>query len=206
MPAKFSETEANERLCIIGEMINRAVITDPMLSDTERFLKKISAIAEGTEENIPAEPREQPLDRMIISCDASIKNNPGGPAAVAAIIQWPAHYNKLTVDKYNRISNAKTNNEAEFEAVYFGLQTVMSLHNNPKSLIEVRSDSKLVVGGLNKTMELHEERLKTMRDAIVEYVLQLPVPIVFRWFPRNSTPELTLANNTAQDLLQVPNH
>ena len=82
----------------------------------------------------------------------------------------------------------------------------MSLHNNPKSLIEVRSDSKLVVGGLNKTMELHEERLKTMRDAIVEYVLQLPVPIVFRWFPRNSTPELTLANNTAQDLLQVPNH
>ena len=202
----FVTKEANDRLEIIAEMIDKALLTAPMLNETERMLRTILAICQGSEDLLPPEPTEKPLEKMIISCDASIKENPGGPAAMGAVIQFPTTAKAQTPEKLASISSAKTNNEAEYEAVYFALTTVFGRHNNPTCLVEVRSDSQLVINQLNGDMECHEARLANKRDAILEFVRALPVPVKFKWFPRNSTPELRLANYLSQDQLGVPRH
>jgi ribonuclease HI len=203
----FEKSEANTRLATIIEMIDRALLCDPMMNTTERLLRNISAVAQGADEVIVNEIRPPKLDHIIISCDASIKENPGGPSAVGAVIQWA----NRGVDNQDPLiisqqSPATTNNQAEYDAIYTALTNLMSLHNNPGVMIEVRSDSQLVIKQLNKEIECHDKDLQRRRDAIQELVRELPVPVTFVWRPRNSTPELKLANHLAQDLLGVPRH
>ena len=199
---KFAEKEANDRLRTIIDMVDRAIVSEAMLSETERLLRRILSVANGTEDELPADPRQKPLDHMIISCDASMRGNPGGVAAVAAVIQFPTNAKAQVPEKYHQPSAAKTNNEAEYEAIYFALTTLLARHNNPMAVIEIRSDSRLVIGQLNKEMECNEPRLQKMRDAIAELVNTLPTPTFFTWWPRCSTPELKLANDLAQSVTE----
>ena len=204
---KFDQTEANTRLTCIIEMIERAMLCDSMLVTTERLLKNISAVAEGADEVIVNELKPPILDHIIVSCDASIKENPGGPAAVGVVIQW----NNRGIDNSDPLTIAQptpaiTNNQAEYDAIYTALTNLMALHNNPGCMIEIRSDSQLVIKQLNKEIECHDKDLQKRRDAILELVKELPVPVMCVWRPRNSTPELKLANHLAQDLLGVPRH
>ena len=141
-------------------------------------------------------------DKVIISCDASVKENPGGPAAVGIVIQ----YKKNDPMEISTLTKATTNNQAEYDAVYVGLKDFFSIINNPGMPVEVRSDSRLVVQQLKRVMNCNDKVLETKRDLILELISELPVEINFVWRPRNSTPELKLANNLAQDALGVPRH
>lgn len=194
------------RLDSIKELIDRAFSSRlPMLVSTMQLLDRIRAIAAKTEESeAPAEATTAPSppEKVIVSCDASIKKNPGGPAAVGFVIQ---DRDKPPI-RMAHPTPATTNNQAEYDAVYQALTTYAGLVNNPGCEIEVRSDSQLVVKQLNGEMQCNDKKLEKRRDTILELTKELPVPVKFVWRPRNSTPELESANYLAQDLLDVPRH
>lgn len=145
---------------------------------------------------------EAPPGHTVISCDASIKENPGGPSSIGFVIRKPG-------DKpigMSKSSPATTNNQAEYDAIYEGLSTFFNLNNHPTCKVEVRSDSQLIVNQLNGEIQCQDKSLVKRRDAIKAFIDALPVKVEFRWKPRNSTADLREANYLAQDLLGVPRH
>ena len=194
----MDDKEAKDRLDAIKELIEKNLDSrSPVL------LLELRSIANGTEEeedlsNLLKVDQE---NKIIISCDASIKVNPGGPSSVGVVIE--GHGNRLELSQG---SPATSNNQAEYDAIYFGLTTLMNLSNNPGKSIEVRSDSQLVIRQLNGDIKCNDEKLAKRRDIILELVKVLPVPVSFQWRPRNSTPELKQANYLAQDFLGVTRH
>jgi len=145
----------------------------------------------------------QPLDHVIISCDASITQNPGGQVAVGVVIEYK---DEPPIEAYRRIKNSKTSNQGEYDAIYFGLTQLMNLKNNPQCKVEVRSDSKLVVEQLNGRMTCKDPKLASKKENILEYIANLPVPVEIVWRPRNSTPALDIANRLAQTAIGVKPH
>ena len=194
----MDEQEAKDRLDAIKELIEKNLDSrSPIL------LLELRTIANGTEEeeHLDTLLKVETEDKIIISCDASIKVNPGGPSSVGVVIQ--GHGKTLELSQG---SPATSNNQAEYDAIYFGLTTLMSLANNPGKPVEVRSDSQLVIRQLNGEIKCNDEKLIKRRDIILELVSALPVEVNFQWRPRNSTPELKLANYLAQDFLEVTRH
>ena len=182
-------------------MLDEYLKGSDMLVSTKGFLLKLREVltqAPLTEEEITMKAPPQ----VIISCDASIKQNPGGPSSVGVVIEFPGK-KPLEIAQF---TPSVTNNQAEYDAVYTGLTSLMNLSNNPRMPIVVRSDSMLVIKQLNGEMESHDEKLSRKRDMILELVSVLPVPVKFEWRPRNSTQSLTQANYLAQDILGVPRH
>lgn len=194
--------EMKDRLASIEEMVGRLLDEKKdMLLSTQEVLLKIRAIAKGNSLEVSVPSTNEP-DHIIISCDASIKQNPGGPSSVGFVIQVPGKKD-LSIA---RPVPAKTNNQAEYDAVYLSLVTLFDLNNRPSAEVEVRSDSQLVIRQLNGEIECKDPTLLKKRDLIRELVAQVPVTVKFVWRPRNSTPQLELANFLCQDLLGVPRH
>jgi ribonuclease HI len=206
---RFTQREAIDRLEAISEYIDRILRDNSqmLISSVARF-EYIQAVCKGEEEKfgMTADEVVKPLQHIILSCDASIKKNPGGPSSVGFVVEWPAELPQKTPLMSSQQVKANTNNEAEYDAVYFGLITLMNLHHNPRCKVEVRSDSRLVIDQLNGDMKCNNERLERRRDLILELIGELPVPVTFVWRPRNSTAALQQANYLAQDLLGVPRH
>lgn len=193
---------STDRINIALEMI-RDYLKKDMLVSTKDFLlrlKECLTIEDQPEEEVTSNPV---TEQIIISCDASIKENPGGPAAVGIVINNPRIAKNLELA---RSTKATTNNQAEYDAVYTGLVTFVNLNNNPGMPIVIRSDSQLVIRQLKKEIQCQDKQLIKRRDLILELAGELPVPVTFEWRPRNSTTELELANHLAQDLLGVPRH
>ncbi len=175
-----------------------------MLVSTERLLNKIRKIIFEKEQEV--EQQEEVLlskDRIIISCDASITENPGGQASIGVVIRFP---DKSDPIKFNRLVPSKTNNEAEYDAVYEALVFIANTVNRPKHPIVIRSDSQLVVNQLNGKYKINDPTLQRKATSIHELASQLPVQASIEWMPRNSTPDLEAANNSAQTAIGVPNH
>lgn len=197
-------SEEKERLEIIAEMAFEALKSKECLTvGAFETLCKIYEIAVGNEElpsiDVPIRPD---LDHIIISCDASVKVNPGGPAAVGFVIENKTEKPNV----FGKRVPATSNNQAEYDAIYEAITTFFNMHNNPSCLVEVRSDSKLVIEQLKGKMKCNDPQLKRRRDLIIELVNQLPVPIKWVWRPRNCNPAMEAANFRAQDLLNVHRH
>lgn len=202
------------KLELIKSMIETYIDKQDMLVSTQRFLVEVLETIDVVEEVKPKKERKKKvpvvnevipvLDHIQISCDASIKNNPGGPASVGVVIRIPGK----DVIKFSKIVPANTNNEAEYDAVYSGLEHIAHLHNGINKEIVVYSDSQLVVNQLTGKFKISEENKSLARRAstIHELARELPVPVRIEWLPRNSTPDLAEANYLAQDALGVPRH
>lgn len=191
--------EANERLAAIVEMVDRN-----LNAGTSLLLLQIKSVALGIEDDLgdSAVLHVKKNDHIIVSCDASVKTNPGGPSAVGVVVQLPGSKNLELAQG----SPATSNNQAEYDAIYFALMTLSNLKNNLGSKVEVRSDSQLVIRQLEGEMKCQDEKLQRRRDLILELAAKLPAEVEFVWRPRNSTPELKLANYLAQDYLGVQRH
>jgi ribonuclease HI len=177
-----------------------------MLLSTRKLLDEILSIIEESEKSMQdTEETKDELERhIVISCDASIKTNPGGPAAVGVVIRFP-DANAQPV-KFNRHTPALTNNEAEYDAIYEGLMFLANTVNRPRYPVVVHSDSQLVVKQLMKKYTINNAALQRKFDSIHALAKELPVPISIEWHARNSTPDLTEANFLAQDAIGVKRH
>lgn len=89
--------------------------------------------------------------------DGGSRNNPG-PAAIGVYIP--------TFDKkYGEYIGEKTNNEAEYEALIFGLKKIKSLigkEKSKKTKVECYLDSELVVNQLNHKYKLTEKHIQDL--------------------------------------------
>ena len=168
---------------------------------TYRLIQRIKEVVTDTVAN--QEQIKDPEGFIICSCDASIKNNPGGPASVGAVIRIPDVKEPVLL---SREVPANTNNEAEYDAIYEALVYIANLVNKPKHPIIVRSDSQLIVKQLKGEYKTENEVLNRKRESIHELAAALPVPVIIEWHPRNSTPDLAEANFAAQDVLGIKRH
>jgi ribonuclease HI len=92
-----------------------------------------------------------------IFTDGGSRNNPG-PAAVGV---WIETLNK----KYGEYIGEKTNNEAEYEALIFGLKKIKSLVGKEKAKkteVKCSLDSELVVNQLNHKYKLSEKHIQDL--------------------------------------------
>ena len=86
--------------------------------------------------------------KIIINTDGGSRGNPG-PAAVGIVIE---NEKGEVIKEYNQYLGEATNNEAEYQAVIFGLKKVKALFGKEKIkeiTIEVRADSELIVNQLS---------------------------------------------------------
>ncbi len=95
------------------------------------------------------------MDKIIMYTDGGARNNPG-PAGIGV---WVETLNK----KYKEYIGEKTNNEAEYEALIFGLKKLKQLLGREKlkqSEIACYLDSELVVKQLNHIYKLREKHIQ----------------------------------------------
>lgn len=93
--------------------------------------------------------------KIIMYTDGGSRGNPG-PAAVGVYIETLGK-------KYGECIGIKTNNEAEYEALIFGLKKLKALIGKEKTKnakIECRLDSELVVKQLNHEYKLKEKHIQ----------------------------------------------
>ena len=202
--------ESNKRLFAIASMVDDYFKSSaPILNSTHEFLKNVQKVALGLDQEDDGPQRVNSLygDCITISCDASILENPGGPSAVGFVIDFAK--NEQANLSTARFCKAKTNNQAEYDAIFFALSALIDLCGGAHISVPINvvSDSLLVVDQLNGEKKCHDEKLKHKRDSILEIAGSLPsTSVIFSWKPRNSTPELKKANDMAQNLLGVKNH
>lgn len=96
-------------------------------------------------------------DEITMYTDGGSRNNPG-PAAVGVYIET---LNK----KYGQYIGKKTNNEAEYEALIFGLKKIKALIGNgraKKTGVKCFLDSELAVKQLNHEYKLKEKHIQNL--------------------------------------------
>lgn len=97
------------------------------------------------------------VEKIVIFTDGGSRGNPG-PAAIGGVIQIGSQ--KVT---FSQCIGKKTNNEAEYEALIFGLKKLKQELGKVKaknSQVECFLDSELVVKQLNHQYKLKDERIQ----------------------------------------------
>ncbi len=101
------------------------------------------------------------MKQIIIYTDGGSRGNPG-PSSIGVVF---CNENEQKIKEYSEFLGEKTNNEAEYEAVIFGLKKFKALFGKKiaeTSEVEVRCDSELLVRQMNaeyKVMEPHIQQL-----------------------------------------------
>ncbi len=94
-------------------------------------------------------------EKIVMYTDGGSRGNPG-PAGIGVNIETLGK-------KYGECIGTKTNNDAEYEALIFGLKKLKQVLGNAKAKkadIECRLDSELVVKQLNHEYKLKEPRIQ----------------------------------------------
>jgi len=97
------------------------------------------------------------MEKIVMYSDGGSRGNPG-PAALGVHIET---LNK----KYGEFLGTKTNNEAEYSAIIFGLKKIKSLIGKAvakKTAIECRMDSELACKQLNHEYKIENEKLQPL--------------------------------------------
>lgn len=97
------------------------------------------------------------MDQITMYTDGGSRNNPG-PAAIGV---WVETLNK----KYSEYIGEKTNNEAEYAALIFGLKKIKALIGKEKAksaVVKCYLDSELVVRQLNHEYKLKEKHIQEL--------------------------------------------
>jgi len=133
------------------------------------------------------------MDKIIIYTDGGSRNNPG-PAAVGV---WIETLNK----KYGECIGEKTNNEAEYEALIFGLKKLKSLLGKNKTRtheIICYLDSELVVKQLSHKYKLTEEHIQKLFIQVWNLMLDFG-KVTFHHIPREKNKIADALVNQALD-------
>ncbi|OGZ31761.1 MAG: hypothetical protein A3H02_01705 [Candidatus Niyogibacteria bacterium RIFCSPLOWO2_12_FULL_41_13] len=133
---------------------------------------------------------------IIIYCDGGSLGNPG-PAAIGAVIK---DKKENLLKKYGKEIGVKTNNQAEYEAIIFGLKKAKQIFGGEKikkMTIEIRSDSELIINQLNGKFKIKEKDLIPLFIEIWNLKTALG-NVVFKQIPREQSEE---AHNALSEAL-----
>jgi ribonuclease HI len=101
------------------------------------------------------------MKKIIIYTDGGSRGNPG-PSALGVVF---CNEKGEVIKKYSEILGEKTNNEAEYQAVIFGLKKFKAIFGNKlakNTEIEIRADSELLVKQLNGQYKILEPNIQQL--------------------------------------------
>ena len=130
---------------------------------------------------------------IIVYSDGGSRGNPG-PAAIGIYIETLGK-------KYGECIGIKTNNDAEYEALIFGLKKIKQLLGNlpaKKAKILCYLDSELVVKQLNHEYKLKEPRIQQYFIEIWNLMLEFK-QVTFVHIPREKNKVADAMVNEALD-------
>lgn len=136
-------------------------------------------------------------EKIIIYTDGGSRGNPGQAGIGVAITSEKGN----KIKEYSSFLGVKTNNEAEYEAVIFGLQKIKALLGKDKikfADIEVRMDSELVARQLGGVYKIENEKLAPLFLKIWNLKIDFG-KIVFKHIPREQNKEADRLANEAMD-------
>ncbi len=137
------------------------------------------------------------MEKIIIYTDGGSRGNPG-PAGMGVVI---TDGKGKMMKEYSGFLGVKTNNEAEYEAVIFGLRKIKSLLGKEKIKVcefEVRMDSELVARQLGGIYKIENEKLAPLFLKIWNLKMDFG-KIVFKHIPRERNKEADRLANEAMD-------
>lgn len=132
-------------------------------------------------------------EKIVMYTDGGSRGNPG-PAAIGVYIET---LNK----KYGECLGNKTNNEAEYGALIFGMKKIKQVLGNAKAksaTIECRLDSELVVKQLNHEYKLKEKHIQEFFLEIWNLMLDFG-SVTFHHIPREQNKVADALVNEALD-------
>jgi ribonuclease HI len=100
------------------------------------------------------------MDQIIMYTDGGSRGNPG-PSALGVVFLK----NGQRLKNFSQYLGEKTNNEAEYEALIFGLKKAKALLGKDKlknTALEIRSDSELLVKQMNGQYKIQEPRIQQL--------------------------------------------
>ena len=136
-------------------------------------------------------------EKIIIYTDGGSRGNPGS----AGIGVFITNEKGKMIKEYSCFLGVKTNNEAEYEAVIFGLQKIKALLGKDKIKsvnIEVRMDSELVARQLGGIYKIENEKLTPLFLKIWNLKMDFG-RISFKHIPREQNKEADRLANEAMD-------
>ena len=102
------------------------------------------------------------MDKVILYTDGGSRGNPG-PSAIGVVI---TNKKNQVIKKYSHyLGDDLTNNQAEYEAVIFGLKKIKALYGKKKAKgyeIELRTDSELLVSQLNGKFKILDSKIQSL--------------------------------------------
>ena len=137
------------------------------------------------------------MEKIVIYTDGGSRGNPGPAGAGVAIADGKGKI----IKGYSHFLGVKTNNEAEYEAIIFGLQKVKALLGKEKiksADIEVRMDSELVARQLGGIYKIENEKLAPLFLKIWNLKMDFG-KIIFKHIPREQNIEADRLANEAMD-------
>ena len=118
------------------------------------------------------------VNSLQIYCDGGARGNPGPAGIGIVIVEVNGRENKLS-----KFIGEKTNNQAEYEAVLFALETVM-VEYGETTKIDFFLDSELVVKQMNSEYKIKNERLGGLLIKIRNLIIENDLDVTFKHIPR----------------------
>jgi ribonuclease HI len=135
--------------------------------------------------------------KYILYTDGGSRGNPG-PAGIGVVIQ---NGKGEILKKYGEAIGKKTNNEAEYQALIFGLKKMKQVFGKKEmaqAQIEARLDSELIVNQLNHKYKIEEPNLQKLFLEVWNLMFDFG-PIKFKAIPREQNKEADWLVNQALD-------
>ncbi|MFC1751535.1 ribonuclease HI family protein [Patescibacteria group bacterium] len=137
-------------------------------------------------------------NKIVIFTDGGSRGNPGVSGVGVVISNARGHL----IKKSSKNIGTRTNNEAEYEAVIFGLQKTKQIFGKEKVkglTIEVKMDSELVARQLNGKYKIKEEKLVPLFIKVWNLKMDFG-PVSFTEIPRAKNKEADALANEAMNV------
>ena len=134
----------------------------------------------------------------ILYTDGGARGNPGS-AGIGMVIQ---DSKGVILKEDSKFLGVATNNEAEYQAVIFGLESLKNLIGQDKlsnSTVELCLDSQLIARQIGKKYKIKEERLRRLCETVWALQSDLKLQLEIREIPREENKEADRLANEAMD-------
>ena len=138
------------------------------------------------------------MQKFVIHTDGGARGNPG-PAGAGAVITDAAG---TEIKKVHKELGVLTNNEAEYQAVILGLDTLKRMKGSgalKSAAVEVRLDSELVARQLSGKYQIKEPTLQPLFMKILNKRVAHFPQLEFVYVPREENREADRLANRAMD-------